>query len=338
MENDSNFVKSLYLPQDCLQGAEFPGHIIWGKNIPAKIRVFLPDGVTVDEMYNVKENGFKFDNNMLYIFEFEANGYVGFVFKSKKFEESSLRKTFKFVIEADSGEIVEKSLEIYLFRPEIVIEDVPNTITIDVDINDIKISKKIKIKNVGNGTAILSLTIPEGSNIIKKKPEDFEEFAINFWNDLNEKFASIKEDYAEYGDILDEFVEIGRNPVQFTKEYLNKLENLFKKLEEAFENDEDFMYDFAEAVLAAYISNLNIITEITSFLEFLKSSVGKKILLYEPMAILEIPKSEEQLLVNVTVTDLAENEYPPLEVCVKLNINSNEEIIRVPMYSLFEFE
>ena len=335
--DNSNWIKSFYLPKDCLQGAEFPGHLIWDKNTSAKIRVFLPDGIKVVEMYNVKEDGFTLEDNILDIFEFEVNGYVGFVFKSTKFEESGVTKVFKFLIESESGDTIEREVGVYLFRPEIIINYKPDRITIEADTNKIQISDKIKIINIGEGTAILSLDVSEDSKIVKKRPEDFEEFVTNLWNDLDEKFASLKEDYPEYSDILDEFIAIGKIPVEFTKEYLSKLEDLFKKFAKAFEDNKDFMYDFAEVVITAYIMNLNVITEISSFLEFLKSTVGKKILLIDPMAIFEIPNSTEDLLVDITLTDLANNEYPPLNVSVKLNIRSAEETIRIPMYSLFEF-
>ena len=84
--------------------------------------------------------------------------------------------------------------------------------------------------------------------------------------------------------------------------------------------------------------NLHVITEINSFLEFLKSIASKKILLYDPMAVFEIPKSAENLVVIITMTDLAKNEYPPIDISVKLCIKSTkDEPIRVPLYDLFEF-
>ena len=336
--NNHDWVKSLYVPKDCLQGTEFPGHIIWDRRVRTKIKVFLPEGIKVSEMYNVKDDGFTLDNNVLDIFGFEVNGYVGFVFKSMKFKEYGVTKKLKFLIESEVGAL-EEEREIYLFRPEVVVEHKPDSIEIEVrDNNEIEVSERIRVVNKGEGTAILNINIPKGSKIVKKRPEDFEEFVTNFWNDLDSKFTSLKEDYPEYGDILDRFIEIGKKPVEFTKEYLSELEDLFKKLITAFEDNEDFMYDFVNAIVTAYVMNLHIITELNSFLEFLKSIASKKILLYDPMAVFEIPKSVENLVVTITMTDLANNEYPPIDISVKLRIKSTkDEPIRIPLYDLFEF-
>jgi len=338
LDNSYKLIKSLYIPQDCLQGAEFPGHILWDGQIPIKIKVFLPDGISVSEMYNVRYDGFTLDGNVIELFGFEVGGYVGFVFKSSKLDEHSVTKRIKFLFESEAYSI-EEEREIYLFRPEIAVEHKPEFIEIKETNEGKIISDKIRVANKGDGTALLIINVPENSRIIKKRPEDFEEFFSNFWSDLEKRFDLLKNTYPEFEDILSEFIEIGRKSPSFDKENLSELKRLLEKLVEAFEENEDFLEDFGNSIVTAYLANLYVVTEISSFLEFIKSIASRKTLLLEPMAIFEIPKSDDELSVIITTTDLANNEYPPIQVSAKVKVVSStpEDVVRVPIYDLFEF-
>lgn len=338
LNNSYKLIKSLYIPQDCLQGAEFPGHILWDVQIPTKIKVFLPDGISISEIYNVRDDGFTLNDNILTLFGFEVNGYVGFVFKSSKFEEYSVTKKIKFLFESEAY-LIEEEREIYLFRPEIVVERKPELIEIKENNEGKIISDKIQIANKGEGTALLIIDVPENSKITKRRPEDFEEFFNNFWSDLAKRFDSLKNIYPEFEDILSKFIEIGKKSPGLDKEYLSELRHLLEKLVDAFEEDEDFLEDFADSIVTAYVTNLYVVTEINSFLEFIKSIASKKTLLLEPMAIFEIPKSADELSVIITMTDLASNEYPPIQVSVKVRVisSTSDDVVKVPVYDLFEF-
>ncbi len=66
MVASNKILKSLFVPKDCLQGEEIPVHVIWDRNVNLNnIKILYPDHITLTEIYNLEENGYTDDLNIL---------------------------------------------------------------------------------------------------------------------------------------------------------------------------------------------------------------------------------------------------------------------------------
>ncbi|BAP62564.1 hypothetical protein [Methanococcus maripaludis] len=341
--DENRFLKSLYIPKDCLQGAEFPGHVTWDRYSPARIKVIIPEGIVVSEMYNVKENGFVYAENSLDIYGFEDNGYVGFVFKSEKLNTKEEIKEIYFKMDIDGNELV-KTKKIYLFRPEITFKQIPNSITINKSGPHTNISDHISIKNSGKGTMVLGLALRESEYIKEALPENIDEYIKNYNEILYKRLETLMNTYEPHKEVLLEYYKFKKSmtendgTMELNKDFLDQVANLIDKFKKIFEEDEKFAYDFTEAHYSAQMMSMNILTELSGFLEFLKNTTDKKILLIGATAILDISKELENLELKVSVSDFANNDYPATELSIPLNIISNSDRVKIPLYQLFTFE
>jgi len=328
-------VESVYVPENCLQGTEFPAHIIWNKDIPITVQIHLPKGIKIKEVYNVKEDGFELSENTLTINEVEVNGYVGLVFCSEIYDKPFLEEQIKFVFKIENEEEVINK-KILLFRPEIQVYEKPEKIfvTFSEELSQILVSDKIRVSNKGGGTAILSIKVKEESEVVKKSPEAIEEFREGFWRDLEKRLNKLKEEFPEYSEIISGYIRLGKTPIEFDKEYLANLESVITQLYDALQSDESFLEAFAEAIVSAYLMNINIITEINSFIEYLKSITTERIIFLDAMNVIEVDSNSKNFAAEITVTDLALNEYRPIDISVEIKSNKKGKF---PLYLMFEW-
>jgi len=325
----------VYLPPYSLQGSEIPFYILWAhsENIDL-IEIKYPDGVEIKEIYNVSKGNFRLEDSTLYVDKVDVNGYLGVKFRSKLKEPTTEKEMVISIYKG--GQIIHKEKKsLILFRPDITLYEKLNQISIDVsEKKDMKISNKIKIANRGRGTAILKLECSDNSDIKTFNPMGIEEFRKNFWNDVERKLSKVGEKFPEYSELLTEFIKIGKNPPIFNKEELKKLKRLFSDLVKAFENNEDFLKDFATVILTSYLKNISIITEIESFLVYLRTVYENKIIFMDAVSAIKVSTTPKRLLAKLYITDLAYNEYKPIDL--DIIIKANKECT-IPIYLLFDF-
>jgi len=324
-----------YAPNFCIQGEDIPIYLTWDKTQKTEIKITIPAGIDIKEIYNVEENGFEMDNSTLIIKKLEVNGYLGLILASHFYKEPMVSKRVRLVISIGTDEkTIEKEIE--LFRPEITVIKRPSKIEINVDKqNRVQIKEKIQIKNIGTGTALIDLKIKENSELSKVDPTGIGEFAKKFWEDFERKLNSLKDKYSTYSNLIDSFIDIAKNPPLFDEKGTSRIKQIFTELSTAFENDESFFDDFARALLSSYIKNISIITEIESFMAYLKSIQSGKVIVHDAVKILKVSPKSKTLKSELTMTDLAWNSYEPIDLS-DIKIFSNVEF-DLPVYQLFDF-
>ena len=301
----------LYVPEYCNQGERIPFYILWSNSKKVQISIILPDGIMLDEAYNIDQKDLEIKKNEYTIKNFETEGYLGGVFSSKLYDQASVIKTMRFDILSDSNEqySIEKPVE--LFRPDVEIDDSIETIRVKGDKNKRPvIDGKVKIFNHGNGTAIVRINILEESEIKEGAPEGFEEFKIKFLNELDDVFMETKKKFPQYENVIESARIASKNPLPSNKKELRKVRTTVEKLEQAFDNDEEFLVEFVHGLTSAYIKNVSIMTDADAFLAFLKSLGANKLLLLDTMKILKVSSTPQTLNAEIIITDLLQNSYP----------------------------
>jgi len=334
-------IKSFFAPDSCLQGTEFPIHLIWDREKAVDIRMNFPSNLLkLKEIYNVRENEFNVKEDYLRITGFETNGYTGLVFKTGIFKEPSILAPLKIEIVTKEGQkqIIEHKM--FLFRPHVVAGALPRETNLVLGKDRASLKNKISVRNMGKGTAVVRLDLAQESDGIVKMPNDIAEFVEKFCSTLATKAESIKKDFPEYSQIVDEFIYLMTDSVKgssaITKEYVEKMRKTVDNIAEAFAESEDFLRDIFEAILSAYLSAVHIITEIHSFLEYLKSLAENRVLLLNATSVIELKPGLNNVLGYLRVQDLVHNVYEPQKIVLKVNVESKNNV-SIPLYSMFDW-
>lgn len=332
-------IKSLYMPDTCLQNVEFPAHILWDKNEKIEITLTLPNFINLKNIYNVPEEGIvQSDENTITIKQFDIEGYVGFVFNSQILETSSKIAKIKFKIHLlKTDKQIEEVKEIVLFRPEIVVEFVPKEMYIchNPKTHKIEIDNKIHLINRGDGTAHLGVDVFKESDFKRSFPEGVGNFIKGFVDDLERKLNALKPDYPDYEELIDKFVSLRKNPSEFNDETRNAMKEVDEKIFDIVQDDEKFGEKFALCIIQSILANIQLITEIKSFLDYINSAGEDRILVINALEIVKIPSVSGILHLKLFQTDLAKNEYPEIELPpIKVTC---DKVCQIPIYTLFQW-
>ncbi len=269
----------VYLPEYCVQGERIPFYVLWDKEDEIQITLTIPDGITLVEAYNVNPNNLKIENNVVRINNFESNGYFGGILGSTLYDRPSITKKIEFKMNdnSDKQQTYEKQIE--LFRPEVKVDDSVGTLKISkFKNNKPKVEGRIKISNHGKGTGIVRIEITDESEIKEGEPEGFEEFKIKFLDDLNNVFIDMMKKFPQYEELIDSVRIVSKNPLPSNPDEAHKVQKTVEDLERAFNNNEEFLTEFAHGLGVAYLKNVSIMTDADAFLAFL-NSLGKNKLL-----------------------------------------------------------
>lgn len=332
-------IKSLYMPDSIIQNDEFPAHVIWDKNDNVEITVSVPDHVKIKEIFNIVEDSVeKIDEKSVRIKDFEVNGYVGFVFETQLLEQPESFMCIKFNIQ-DLKTLKKKTFikKIKLFRPSIEVIKVPSQITINYDDKTKKceIDNKIHFSNTGEGTALVTVKLASENDFEITIPDGVSDFVKKFISDLEIEFKLLKSEYSEYSDIIDKFFSMLKKPISFEKDNISKVQAIESELSDIFENNEDFLEGFIFAIWTSYIKNIQLMTQIESFMNYLNSIGNNKIILANAIDLLKPNNPTGDLKISVQITDLNYNEYPPIEI-PKITIICNDKC-KIPIHSLFDW-
>jgi len=335
-----NFLKSVYIPENSLQGDSFPGYVTWDETIDVTITIHIPPGVVLTELNNVPDDGFSLHNNLLEIKKFDINGYIGFVFNTEILTEVSIIKEIKFSIKGNGSEIVEER-NILLFRPNFLIKTVPHKIVInEISDGNYEITDCINLANEGLGTAIISTIFNKDNMNIQQLPSEVDEFKINFLQDFNHGLVELKTSYSKYSETLDELIAMNSDysVVIIDKEIMEKIERVGGELLKILTEDNNFRDEFFERLHYAYTKNSNFFNALSSFINYMQTSTSQKIFFPAATSKLKIKKSADRIQFQLIVFDLAKNKYSPLNVDIPLKITSKKDEILIPLHKLFNFE
>jgi|GEM_PF-2419349 len=324
-------VKSLFVPSTCLQGSKLPVHVIWSKEKDLKISVRYPDSFEVSEIFNGKPS--LSESNPLVFSEFEENGYIGIVFNTKKVSENRLKVTIDFTFEEAGGNIGHITRGVHCFRPDVKVVHVPSVIEIKKD-KDGKYyaSDRIQVVNCGEGTAVLSLVEREETELRIREPHGIGEFITNFWSDFIEGLSHLKNRYPDHAELLDKLIGLKDKLSKVLDEAEVKgLKDLVEELENILITDSSFSEEYESTVQVAYIKNLKFITELESFLIYLKSTDSERLLLKNPINVLNLEPRKKNFRANLNIIDLNYNSYPKVPISFEICAT---EACELPLHKL----
>jgi len=340
--NETSLLQSIFIPDASLQGTEFPIHLLWdkGKSIES-ISIEIPlDLIRPKEIYNVDRNNLRIEKEGIFINGFEKNGYVGLVFVSRIYKDPLVKVPIRIAIKDDLGNMQSVEKEMVLFKPHVIAWNIPSKIYVHEEDGNIRFDRKIHLKNEGKGTALVVFEALQEGDVIVKKPEDIETFIETFCNELSKRLKRTKENYPQYNKIVDEFETVLVNTVKgnykLTEDYLKDVNRSMKRIMNAFEENENFMESIAEAIVGAYLSAVNILTELRSFLEYLRSIGENRVVLLNAMHMLEFKPGRHLLKGELLVQDLAGYNHDPIKIQVIVEVDSNKNV-NIPLYELFEW-
>ena len=321
------------MPKYCVQGERIPFYVLWKELKNVRISLTLPTGLILKEVYNIDSSNVSIKDNTYITQNFEIDGYFGGVIQSQLYEEAFSVKTVKFSIitNSDSTQNFDKNID--MFRPDIKISNDVTEITISNSHGKQTSDRQIPLYNHGKGTGIIKIDIFDDSEIKEGTPEGFEKFKIGFLEDIKQSFDDLASKFPQYKDILDEFFEFADDPLPSKSEKLDELRNIIDELEKIFDNNEEFYEDFIQSVATSYLKNVSVLTDVITFLAFMKSVGRNRIIFVDAMKVLKIFPTPKKLHANLIVTDLARNKYLPIEL-PNITLASDVEST-IPVYQIF---
>ena len=332
-------INSFYVPPYTLNGDEFPVHIIFEGSNLTHITVKFGHELAVKEIYNVPEDGYEIISAQeLKVRDLEVDGYLGLVLISEIGNEPNKQCNIVLEMREREEQIIQQK-SIHIFRPVLKVVSVPSQISVSYDSSKKKynVSDKIVLKNVGLGSAIVNMKVNERSAGKLGMPENLREFLEGFMIDLNAYISTLKVHYPEASPIISEFFRFFGHPELIIEETRkDNVKAVVERFIEALENDENLASEFAEAVVSSYLKNIQLITEISSFLEYLHSTAEGKVILTNPVEVLSNESGTFGTGFSLGITDLALNSYPELPID---NINFEFKGTKsVPLYLLFDWQ
>lgn len=337
---DESAIKSVYVPDYCLDGSDLPGHITWDKEIRLKIRVVLGEQLEVKNVYNVPKDGLKVHDGFLELDDFEVNGYVAFLFVPHIGKEVRQFLTLKFEFTSEDGaKPIIVTREVKVFRPKIKMIEVPKEIKVFYDKQGKRwvAEPKIQLENEGEGTGLISFEFKESLGAEISPPSKVDEFIRGFLNDFRTRLTNTGHKFPQYSSLIDSYFkfleESDRSP---KKDLSGQVKSWAIQLAQSFRTDEDFRDAIVEDIYIAYIANVEVITEMKSFLEYINSIAEGKIMLTNSLDYFSINVKEAKVTPVVTLKDLAYNEYEPLELpSIKVLSDENTSL---PLLNLFQWK
>ena len=324
----------IFMPKYCVQGERIPFYILWKNSKNIEISVSLPTSLILTEIYNIDRKNISFKDGQYIAHNFEMNGYFGGIIKSQLYEEASSVQTVKFSINDNSGNSCSFDKYIEMFRPDVRISHDVSEITISNIKGKQLPDKHISLYNYGKGTGIVKIDILADSEIKEGIPEGFEKFKIGFLQDIKQSFSVLTLKFPQYKDIVNSFLEAVNDPLPSKSAKFETIRNTIKEIEKAFDNDEKFAEEFVQAVAASYLKNVTVLTDVISFLAFMKSVGKNKIIFVDAMKVLNISSTPKKLHANLIVSDLVQNEYQPIELR-DITLGSDVKCT-IPVYQIFD--
>ncbi len=230
--------------------------------------------------------------------------------------------------------------EITFFRPALKITEIPSKINVNFNptTKNYSIDKKIKIKNVGDGTAIISVVLysHNDTDFEKLLPKSMDTFVSQVFTDIELELNEIKDDFPNYSPHIDEYLSLTKPPIIINNKFRWKIKSVSDHLLDAFDENEDFFEAFSWAIGTSYLKNLHLVTEIKSFINYINSIGEGKVLLWNYIDVLKPKKSMATLELEIQMTDLAYRNYPSLKL-PPIKIMCKEESCEIPIHMLFDW-
>jgi hypothetical protein len=331
-------VSSIYIPQHCLQGEELPAHVLWSGQEQLVIEVRIPKELELREAYNVStgsEN--QLSARLLRIREVDVPGYVGLVFRSRKLREPRTLAKVRIEVRSSGGDVLRiTDREVLLFRPMIRTVKIPSMIeAVRGPHQGDAVEPRISMRNVGDATAFVNIEVKGKSRVSICQPKGADEFTLKFMADVTSGLEAAKGEFARYSRLLDRLIEVARTRRPFEQEDRRGLMALRRQAVRAYGENREFHSRVIQVVGEAYFKNLQLITEVSLFLDYLNSIGEGRVIVANALDVLKIPAGESPFTIQLKLADAALNSYPPITLpTISIVSDVAQEI---PIHSLFDW-
>jgi hypothetical protein len=325
-------IKEFFVPDHCIQGEDISSHITWKKDKFKNLKIKLPQEWTFTEVFNVEEQDIDLNKNELFIKKTEVPGFFAFSFKTSKYEIPN--KTKKIIGIFNEEKDKEISKKIFLFRPDIKISKTEKDLILNVsDKGNYGSNGYYKLENNGRGIGYINIVTDKNSDIKLKQISENQEFMHNIINDIEKKFPKLKDQFPKNSDLIDRFIADIKKTESLNKKRIKEIKKLNDDFNEAFENDWDFASSFIDLLVSIYLANINIITPMNSFLNYLKSMRKNNIYIINSLSVLDIKKNGT-FSGKIEISDMAFNEYNTYPIKFKVKAKTKA---KVPIYYLIKW-
>jgi hypothetical protein len=327
-------IKSVFLPDNALQGEDIPSFVLWSNIDFDQIIVKKHDCCKLKEIYNVSEGAYEIFDNQIVVNSVEDDGYLGLVLESIRSESILVEAGMSYCFMKHGKCIVKSEHNIVLFRPELEVKHAPKSLTIK---DGRIISRKIELQNIGEGTCNLVFKTSDNSEIKLTQPKRLREFLQSFTSTFNEEVYKIKTKYSDYTWLFEDLLFLINSIFDPSNELLMKEMNLrIERLDEALEENESLWKDVIRVYSLSIMKNISLITVLEQFINYLKSIEKNRVKLVNSLDSIQLKQGYNYIELELHYTDLLLSKMPPIKLD-QITIISDAEA-DLSIYSLFDWD
>lgn len=330
-------VTSVYVPSYSLQGEDLPCHVRWRGEGRVEVNLELPEELTIKEVYNVARKGaenlgerrFRFDR-------YVVAGYLGLLLRTARIESPRKEIEVRITVLGLDGRILRRvTRKVQIFRPLLKEISIPETIGIQrADKRDSR--RRIEVSNVGDGTAVVLVKLRRGSEGEIGEPYRAKEFEHKFRQDFITGLQRARSDLPGHSRLIGEFIELLSKPLVLDARTTKRIRAINRKAWAAYRKDKALFSRVVQVLAESYFRNLELVTELSSFLDYLNSIGEGRVVILNALDALRYAAGRNQILLELQVADAAFGTYPPLILPpVTLEAGSAGEI---PIHALFSWK
>jgi hypothetical protein len=327
-------VTSVYVPTYSLQGEDLPCHVRWRGHGRIEINLELPEELTIKEVYNVGLDGAKKLGGRKFRFtSYVVEGYLGLLLRTAKIgsprKDVNVRVT---VLGADARVLRDVTRPVQLFRPLLKEISVPETIGLrNTEKQDNQ--RRIEVSNIGDGTAIVLVKLRRGSDGEIGEPSRAREFEHKFRQDFLAGLQRARSDLPGHSRLLGEFIDLLSQPLVLDARTTKKIRAINRRAWAAYKKDKALFSRVVQVVAESYFRNLELVTELSSFLDYLNSIGEGRVVILNALDAFRYSSGKSRVLLELQIADAAFGNYPPLILPpVTFDADDSGEI---PVHALF---
>ncbi len=324
---------TVFVPNEALQGEEVPSFALWKGVEFDSIELQIPEGLELEEVYNVANGDWHLSGRRLVITKVEVNGYLGLLLESKHTEKASDTLELRFDFYSQDKTRTE-TRRIHIFRPLLAPVHVPRTIRVEGSKREV--STPIVLQNRGYGTVIVNVKTADDSESKLEESALVADFEKSFRSDVELGFARLKEQFPRHGELVGLVTEVMFDTPNLSEpKYLSRIEKVVDDLRKAATESSEFGKGVGDAVYGALLKNLHILSVFAQFAEYFHSVGTKKVIIRNPLDVVKVGPKPSRLHLKIEHTDLVYGYYPPIEIVSTLTSDTPYE---VPIFKLITWE
>lgn len=246
--------------------------------------------------------------------------------------------TVRFEISTLDGELLRSTeREVILFRPLLKSVSTPLGTTVDpLEGGRGKLTDRLVVSNVGDGTAMIRVEVSSSGRSLLATPRGAEAFVKKYNAEVISEFQNTKTEFPRYGKLLGRFIELTRNPPDFSPASQKTLRSTVAMAQRAFERDRSFLEKILNILVGTYVKNLKLVTEMNSLLDYINSIGTGRVIVSNALDVIRLGPGATELSLELRIADAALKSYPPIQLSPIVVVSEHE--VEVPIHCLFDWQ